>query len=126
MTPGRLASEIYQKSFRNQEWKSLVVSTFGHLRYPKQKEGRMTKSGIIGAAVLSLVLAGPAMAASDGGYRLHRPHHEHYRRVIHRMPAQDFDHFDFYPSGRSSPYVDDYQGPVDDDNVWMPPTANGG
>jgi len=78
----------------------------------------MTKFRIIGAAVLSLVLAGPAMAASDGGYGMHR--------VIHRMPVQDFDHFDFYPPGRSDPYVDDYQGPVDHDNVWMPATANGG
>jgi hypothetical protein len=86
----------------------------------------MTKFRIIGAAVLSLVLAGPAMAASHGGYGMHRLHHEHYGRVIHKMPAQGFDHFDFYPSGRSAPYVDDYQGPVDDDNVWMPPTANGG
>jgi hypothetical protein len=86
----------------------------------------MTKFRIIGAAVLSLVLAGPAMAASHGGYGMHRLHHEHYGRVIHKMPAQGFDHFDFYPSRRPAPYVDDYQGPVDDDNVWMPPTANGG
>ena len=89
----------------------------------------MTKFRIIGAAVLSLVLAGPAMAASDGGYGMHRVHHEHYGRVIHRMPVQKdffFDHFDFYPPGRSDPYVDDYQGPVDHDNVWMPATANGG
>lgn len=39
MMPGGLASEIYQKSFRNQRWKSPVASTFGHLRYPKPKGG---------------------------------------------------------------------------------------
>ena len=86
----------------------------------------MTKFRIIGAAVLSLVLAGPAMAASDGGYGMHRVHHEHYGLVIHRMPAQDFDHFDFYHSGRSGLYGDgNYQGTVDD-NIRMPPAANGG
>jgi hypothetical protein len=86
----------------------------------------MTKSGIIGAAVLSLALAGPAMAASEGSYRMHRIHHEHYGRVIHRMPAQDLNHFDFYRSGRSGPYGEDnYQGTIDDD-IRMPPTANGG
>jgi hypothetical protein len=86
----------------------------------------MAKFKVIGAAVLSLVLAAPAIAASNGGCGMHRLHHQHYSGVIHRMPAQDFDHFDFYRSGRSGPYLDDYQGPVDDDNVWMPPTANGG
>jgi hypothetical protein len=99
----------------------LVICVTGN-----EKGERMTKFRIIGAAVLSLVLAGPAMAASDGGYGMHRVHHEHYGRVIHRMPAQDFDHFDFYHSGRSGPYGDgNYQGTVDD-NIRMPPTANGG
>src|ERR1700723_1823740 len=71
---------------------------------------RMTKFRIIGAAALSLVLAGPAMAAASSGSGMHRVHHKHYGRVIHTMPAQrmsaqDFDHFDLgiarptYPSG---------------------------
>jgi hypothetical protein len=85
----------------------------------------MTKFKIIGAAVLSLVLAGPAMAVSV----LHAVHHEHYGRVIHRMPAQ-FDH-DFgvarptYRSGRTPGTVDDNIGTIDD-SIRMPPTANGG
>jgi hypothetical protein len=84
----------------------------------------MTKFRIIGAAALSLVLAGPAMAAS-GGSGMHRVHHKHYGRVIHTMPvqkmsAQDYDHFDFgiarptYHSGWGGPYHDgDYPGSVD-------------
>ncbi len=57
----------------------------------------MTKSGIIGAAALSLVLvlAGSAMAASDGGYGKPRVYHAHYGRAIHRAPAQDVDRFEF-------------------------------
>jgi hypothetical protein len=91
----------------------------------------MRKFRIIGAAVLSLVLAGPAMAASDGGYVMHAVHHENYGRVIHRMSAQDFDHFDFgvarptYRSGRDPGHVDDNTGTIDD-SIRMPPTANGG
>jgi hypothetical protein len=85
----------------------------------------MTKFRIIGAAALSLVLAGPAMAASSGGSGMHRVHHKHYGRVIHTMPAQrmsaqDFDHFDLgiarptYHSGWGGPYGDgDYPGSVD-------------
>jgi hypothetical protein len=80
--------------------------------------------------VSALVLAGPAMAASDGGYGMHRVYHAHDGRAIHRMPAQDLDHFDFgavrpaYHPGRSGPYGD-YPGPVDD-NIALPPSANGG
>jgi hypothetical protein len=86
----------------------------------------MTQFRMIGAAVLSLGLAGPAMAASAGGYGMHRIHHEHYGRVIHRMPAQDLDHFYYYPSGRPGAYEErNYQGTTDDD-ILMPPTANGG
>ena len=86
----------------------------------------MTKFRIIGAAVLSLALAGPATVASEAHSGMHRCHHEHDGRVIHRMPAQDFDHFDFYPSAWSGPYREyNYQGTIDDD-IRMPPTANGG
>ena len=48
----------------------------------------MTKFRIIGAAVLSLVLAGPAMATTSGGSGMHRVHHKHYSRMIHTMPGQ--------------------------------------
>lgn len=90
----------------------------------------MTKFRFIGAAVLSLILAGPAMAANAGGYGMHRMYHEHYGRVIHRMPAQDLDHFDLgiarptYHSGWGSPYGDG-EYPVDE-NIRVPPSANGG
>jgi hypothetical protein len=85
----------------------------------------MTKFRIIGAAALSLVLAGPAMAASSGGSGMHRMHHKHYGRVIHPMPAQrmsaqDFDHFDLgiarptSHSGWGGPYHDgEYPGVAD-------------
>ena len=95
----------------------------------------MTKFRMFGAAGLSfelaLVLAGPAMAASDG-YGMHRVYHAHDGRAIHRMPAQDFDTYDFgavrpaYRPGRSGPYDDgNYPGSVDD-NIRLPPSANGG
>jgi hypothetical protein len=85
----------------------------------------MTKFRLIGAAALSLVLAGPAMAAASSGSGMHRVHHKHYGRVVHTMPAQrmsaqDFDHFDLgiarptYPSGWGGPYHDGgYPGSVD-------------
>ena len=75
---------------------------------------------LIGAAALSLMLAGPAMAASSDGYGMQRVHPDYYGRVMHRMPAQDFDHFDLgiahptYHSGWGGPYGDgDYPGSVD-------------
>ena len=81
----------------------------------------MTNFKIIGAAALSLVLAGPAMATGSGGYGMHRVDHVRYGRVIHRMPAQDFTHFDLgiarpiYHSGWSGPYGDgDYPGTIDE------------
>ena len=49
---------------------------------------------VAGWAIQTLALAGPAMAASDGGYGMHRVYHKHYGRVIDRMPTQDFDDFD--------------------------------
>jgi hypothetical protein len=79
----------------------------------------MTNLAIIGAAALSLVLAGPAIAAGSDGYGMHHAYHTHYGRVIHRMPAQDFNHLDLgiarptYHSGWSGPYGDgDYPGTV--------------
>jgi len=82
----------------------------------------MTKFRIIGAAALSLVLAGPALAAgSVGGYRMQGMHYQPSSLVVHRMPAQDSDHFDFgiarptYHSGWGGPYGDgDYPGSVDE------------
>lgn len=80
----------------------------------------MTHLRLLGTAMLSLVLAGPAMAAGDGTPRLHRQHYQHYARVTHPMRAQDFDHFDLgiarptYHSGWGGPYGDgDYPGTVD-------------
>jgi hypothetical protein len=96
----------------------------------------MIKFRMIGAAGLSLVLAlalaGPAMAASDGGYGMHRAYHAHDGRAIHRMPAQDFDAYDFgavrpaYRSGRSGPYGDGNDPGSVDDHMRLPPSANGG
>ncbi len=81
----------------------------------------MTNFRIIGAAALSLVLAGPAMAVGNDGYGMHGVYHGYYSRAIHRMPAQDFDHFDLgiarptYHSGWGGPYGDgDYPGTVDE------------
>ena len=79
----------------------------------------MTKFGFIGAAAVSLLLVGPAMAgsSSDG---VHRGHHHRYSQVTHHMRAQDFDHFDYgiarptYHSGWGGPYGDGlYPGTVD-------------
>jgi hypothetical protein len=53
---------------------------------------------LIGAAVLSLMLAGPAMAGSDG-YRMPDPYRELYRH--YRVPAQDAIRFGYgneYPT----------------------------
>jgi hypothetical protein len=85
----------------------------------------MAKFRIIGVAALSLVLAGPAMAAASSGSGLHRVHHKHYGKASHTMPgqrmsAEDFDHFDLgiarptYHSGWGGPYHDgEYPGSVD-------------
>jgi hypothetical protein len=80
----------------------------------------MTNFRLIGAAAISLVLAGPAMAAGSDGRGMHRVYHEHYGRVVHAMPAQDFDNFVFgiarptYHSGWGGPYGDgDYPGTID-------------
>ena len=90
----------------------------------------MTDFRLMGAAALSLVLAGPAIAAGSGHYGVPRVYHEHYGRVIHQMPAQDFDHFDFgiarptYHSVWGGPYGDgDYPGTVDENMgppYWRP------
>jgi hypothetical protein len=87
----------------------------------------MTKFGIIGAALFSVVLAGPAIAASEGGYGTHHAYHGHDGGVIHGMPAHDFGMArPTYHPGRPGPYGDDnYPGIVDDD-IRLPPSANGG
>lgn len=80
----------------------------------------MTNLRFVGAAALSLILAGPAMAAGSGGYGMNGVYPEHDARVFHRMPAQDFDHLDLgiarptYPSGWGGPYGDgQYPGTID-------------
>jgi hypothetical protein len=71
----------------------------------------------IGATVLSLVFVAPAIAASN----MHGEYRQFHGPIIHRMHAQDFDHFDLgiarptYHSGWAGPYGDgDYPGTVDE------------
>jgi hypothetical protein len=85
----------------------------------------MTKLQIIGAGLLSIALAGPALAASDGSYRMHRIGHKHDVRVLHRMPVQGF--------GMTSPVYSPWRSYGDpnflrdpDDDLTLPPSANGG
>jgi len=73
---------------------------------------------LIGAAVLSLMLAGPAIAGSDE-YGMPDPHREFYR--YHRMPAQDAIRFGYgneyptYHSGWGGLYGDgNYPGSIDE------------
>jgi hypothetical protein len=81
----------------------------------------MTSFKIAGAAAISLLLAGPAMAANVSGSELPTGYHADHVRTVQRMHAQDFDHFDFgiarptYHSGWGGPYGDgDYPGSVDE------------
>ena len=83
----------------------------------------MTNLRIIGAAALSLVLAGPAIAYD--GYRAQDPYTQAFRGY-HDMRAQDALHFgrtDIYPryhSGWGGPYGDgNYPGTID--NNMGPP-----
>jgi hypothetical protein len=78
----------------------------------------MTNFRLIGAAALSLVLAGPAMAGS-GGYGTHSVYDGLYRH--HRLPAPDAIRFGYgneyptYHSGWGGLYGDgNYPGSVDD------------
>jgi hypothetical protein len=82
------------------------------------KECIMMKFRLIGAAALSLTLAGPAMAGS-GGYEMHDEYHELYRH--HALRAQDAINFGYgnayptYHSGWGGLYGDgNYPGTVDD------------
>jgi hypothetical protein len=81
---------------------------------------KMTSFKIAGAAAISLLLAGPAMAATVTTHELPGGYHGRYGEVSHRIRAQDYDHFDFgiarptYHSGWGGPYGDgDYPGSVD-------------
>jgi hypothetical protein len=87
------------------------------VRPPKRGDITMTFR-LIGAAALSLMLAAPAMAASDG-YGTHDPYRELYRH--HAIPAQDAIRFGYgneyptYHSGWGGLYGDgNYPGSVDD------------
>ena len=73
---------------------------------------------LIGAAALSLVLAGPAIAASDS-YGTQDPYRALY--LHHRMPAQDAirfgdgNEYPTYHSGWGGLYGDgNYPGTIDD------------
>jgi hypothetical protein len=80
----------------------------------------MTKSKLIGAAILSLAFAGPATAAEYvSRSELPSGYYGHYR-MTHRMTAEDFNHQDFgiarptYHSGWGGQYGDgDYPGTID-------------
>ena len=79
----------------------------------------MTKLGFIGAALLSLAVAAPSVAATVRNDELPTGYYGN-RQVTHRMGAQDFDHFNFgiarptYHSGWGGPYGDgDYPGTID-------------
>lgn len=80
----------------------------------------MTGFRLAGVAALSLLLAGPATAATVSGSELPNGADAHHVRMARQMPAQDFDHFNFgiaqptYHSGWGGPYGDgDYPGSVD-------------
>jgi hypothetical protein len=79
----------------------------------------MTKLGLIGAALLSLAVAAPAVAATVRNDELPTGYYGNHQ-VTHQMRAQDFDHFNFgiarptYHSGWGGPYGDgDYPGTID-------------
>ena len=79
----------------------------------------MTRLGLIGAALLSLAVAAPAVAATVRNDELPSGYYGN-RQVTHQMRAQDFDHFNFgiarptYHSGWGGPYGDgDYPGTID-------------
>jgi hypothetical protein len=87
------------------------------LRYLKPKGERITKFGIIGAAALSIDLAGPAIAYD--GYRSQDPYTQAFRRH-HDMRAQvalhvGTDIYARYHSGWGGPYGDgNYPGTIDE------------
>ena len=80
----------------------------------------MMNLGFVGS-VLYLVLMGSAMAAPGGSHGIHGEYGPLGVRAIHRMPAQDYDHFVFgiarptYHSGWGGPYGDgEYPGTVEE------------
>ena len=109
-------------SFRKQDRNLLLLRRF--FRTGNYAEEHMTEPRIIVTSLLSLALAGPAIAASDGAYGMHRAHRD--GRVIPRVPTKDF--------GMKSPAYYPWQlGTYDDgnylaspDDLRVPPSANGG
>lgn len=78
----------------------------------------MMKFRLIGAVVLAMTIAGPAMAREYVSNR-YLPTGDNYGHGRF-MTAQDFDHFDFgiaeptYPTGWGGPYGDgQYPGSID-------------
>ena len=79
----------------------------------------MTKTRIIGAALFSLLLAGPALSAG-GGYRTNHAPDEYNGPVIHKQDA-----------GMASPAHHQWQFNENDpgaadENFRLPPSAHGG
>jgi hypothetical protein len=99
------------RSICSQQIPSLVVRSI-------KKECIMMNFRLIGATVLSLFLAGPAMAGS-GDHGMRDEYHGLYRH--HELPAQDAINFGYgnayptYHSGWGGLYGDgNYPGTVDD------------
>jgi hypothetical protein len=87
----------------------------------------MTKLTIIGAGLFSLVLAGSALAASDGGPAMHRDYHEGDARPVFGMPSPGYGTpGPAYYRWRSGPYGDGNYPGNHDDYMRLPPSAHGG
>jgi len=87
----------------------------------------MTELRMIGAGIgiFSVLLSGPALAASDG-YGMH--HRGYASRLVHPMPAPGFGtaNSTTYDPWRSGPYGDGNYPGYHDDWMRLPPSAHGG
>jgi hypothetical protein len=79
----------------------------------------MTKTRIIGAALFSLLLAGPALSAGSG-YRTNHASDEYNGRVIHKQDAGTAS-----PAHHRWPSNENDSGAADE-NFRLPPSAHGG
>jgi hypothetical protein len=85
----------------------------------------MTKIKIIGAALFSLLLAGPALSAGSG-YRTNQAYDEHNGRLIQRMPAEGTSVTRPAYAPWPGPYDDGNYSRNHDDYMRLPPSAHGG